>query len=91
MITVTNEEEGTVTLDTDMPRVGQPITASLDDPDHAVNVVWEWTQSSDTPDFWPVIASSASPTYTPVEADMGRLLRATARYTDQHNSRPEGC
>ena len=90
MITVTNEDEdGTVTLDMDMPRVGLPITAELEDPDGVVNVVWEWTKSSDTPGFWPTIASSATPTYTPVEADMGRLLRATARYTDRHSSRPK--
>ena len=90
MITVTNEDEpGTVTLDPDMPRVGLPIMAELEDPDGVVNVVWEWTKSDNTPGFWPTIASSASPTYTPVEADLGRLLRATARYTDQQSSGPK--
>ena len=90
MITVTNEEElGTVTLDMDMPRVGLPILAELEDPDGVVNVVWEWTKSSDTSGLWPTIASSASPIYTPVEADLGRMLRATARYTDRQSSGPK--
>ena len=87
IITVTNVDEvGTVTLDPDMPRVGMAVTAVLMDPDGLVDVVWEWTKSSDVPGFWPTIASSASPIYTPVEADLGRLLRASARYTDEHSS-----
>ena len=86
-ITVTNEEEkGTLTLDNrDMPRVGTAVTANLDDPDHVVDVIWEWTKSREE-GFWTTIASSASAVYTPVEADLGWLLRASARYIDEQSS-----
>jgi hypothetical protein len=48
-ITVTNVEEmGTVTLDSDQPRVGTALTASVTDPDVADQgtVMWQWASSA---------------------------------------------
>ena len=43
-IMVTNEDEnGTVTLSAQQPKVGVPITASVDDPDDGVtDITWQW-------------------------------------------------
>ena len=84
-VTVTNvDEAGTVTLSTNQPPVRAEITAALTDPDEGVTgAVWQWERSSDGNTDWAGIGTS-SPSYTPVDGDVGYHLRATASYTDGH-------
>ena len=86
-IMVTNmDEEGTVTLSTEDPRVGTAITATLTDPDGIVSgTMWQWARSSDG-STWTDITEATDTTYTPVAADEGNYLRATASYTDGEGS-----
>ena len=91
-ITVTNvDEEGAVTLAPPQPQVGTALTATLSDPDGTVSgTTWVWESSADGNTGW-TAASGATSTvttssYTPVDADLGRYLRATAAYTDPQGS-----
>ena len=78
------DEAGTVTLSTDQPPARAEITAALTDPDEGVTgAVWQWERSSDGNTGWAGIGTS-SPSYTPVDGDVGYHLRATASYTDVH-------
>ncbi len=83
-ITVGNvEEEGTVTLSSTQPIEGTPLTATLDDPDNVSgSVTWSWRSSPNRNSPGTLISGETSATYTPVAADVGRFLRATASYTD---------
>ena len=83
-VTVTNiDEAGTVTLSTNQPPARAEITAALTDPDEGVTgAVWQWERSSDGNTDWADIGTS-SPSYTPVDGDVGYHLRATASYTDR--------
>ena len=84
-ITVDNlDEAGTVTLSPAPPQVGTLLTATLDDPDGAATgVTWQWERSGANGSY-SNISSGAS--YTPVAADLGKFLRATATYTDPQGS-----
>jgi hypothetical protein len=46
-------------------------------------VTWLWERSTEQ-DTWSVISGAESASYTPVDADVGHYLRATASYTDVH-------
>ena len=89
-IMVTNvKEAGTVTLSTQQPKIGVPLTASVTDLDGAVtDVTWKWERdpSLDVSDDEEVIGGATSATYTPTSDDIvggtGRYLRAIATYTD---------
>ena len=86
-VTVTNEDEdGTVELSTEDPRVGTAITATLTDPDGRVTgPTWQWARSSDG-STWTDITEATDTAYAPVAADEGNYLRATASYTDGEGS-----
>ena len=84
-ITVNNvEEAGTVTLSSPQPIVGTSLTATLGDPDSVedVSVTWLWASSPNGTSSWTPISGATTATYTPVAADVGNDLRATASYTD---------
>ena len=80
--------DGVVTLPHTQPIMGVALTASLNDPDSPVSgMSWQWARSSDGSTGWTNIEvatsqGSVSATYTPVGADVGSYLRATASYTD---------
>ena len=83
-IEITNvEEPGTVTLDTLQPQVGQPITATLDDPDNedASTVEWQWYRGNSPIAAATNGAGTITSMYTPA-AGVGSVLRATAMYDD---------
>ena len=82
-ITVANvDEAGMVTLSALQPQVGVEITAKVIDPDGINSTTnWQWESSSDGSTGWTTIGT-ASDTYTPVAADVGRYLRATVSYSD---------
>ena len=92
-INVTNlEENGSVTLSSQQPRVGARLTATLTDPDGQVSgVSWQWHKSSNGQANWTrittgITTNGTSTNYTPVAADVGKYLRATASYTDRRGS-----
>ncbi len=78
------EEPGTVTLSSLQPIVGQPLTATVSDPDDSSDSeTWSWARSPNGTTSWTPIGGETSDTYTPATGDMGRYLRATASYTDE--------
>ena len=87
-ITVTNvDEAGALTISPQALRIGSVIGARLSDPDGDVDPVavsWTWSTSSDKA-MWSAVSTSSS-NYAPVDADLGRYLQVTARYTDGHGS-----
>ena len=81
-VMVTNVNEvGTVTLSPMSPMVGSELTATLYDPDGVTenSVTWQWSTTMDR--LFKDIDMTTLMTYTPVEADVGYYLRATASYT----------
>ena len=67
--------------------VGTPITATLTDPDGGVTgITWKWAVADAANGTSTDIIGATSASYTPVEADVGKFLRATATYTDRHAS-----
>ena len=75
------QEAGTVALLPLQPVVGIELTATLADPDGTVSISsWSWERSPDRAAWTPV--SGAMADYTPVAADVGAYLRATATYED---------
>ena len=91
-ITVTNEDDdGTITLSADQPQVGTALIATLTDPDGTVSgTIWVWESSADGSTGWTTLNGASSTvttsSYTPVAADVGKFLRATATYTDPQGS-----
>ena len=87
-ITAANEDEpGTVSLSSADPDVDVSLIATLTDPDGGLDrVVWSWERSADQM-AWTAISGAALASYTPVAADKGSYLRATASYTDGHGPR----
>ena len=87
-VTVTNvDEDGTVSLDMGQPVVGTAIMASLTDSDGGITgATWQWASSGSNADDanWTEIDGATMASYTPVEADDGMYLQATASYTDGH-------
>ena len=87
-INVTNvDEDGTVSLSAQQPRVGTAITASLTDADGGVTgTAWQWAKATAMDGTYSDIAGATSDSYTPVEGDANMHLRATASYTDGEGS-----
>ena len=87
-INVTNvDEDGTVSLSTQQPRVGTAITATLTDADGDVTgTAWQWAKAMAMDGTYSNIAGATSDSYTPVEGDVNMHLRATASYTDGEGS-----
>ena len=91
-VTVTDvNEDGGVTISSpnNEVKVGVVLTADLGDGDEIVpgSVTWQWARdSSQTGSFTDVISGETNNTYTPVDADVGSYLRATATYADSHGS-----
>ncbi len=61
------------------------MAAGLGDPDGGISgESWQWQSSDGGNISWSDIAGAASSRYTPAEADVGRLLRASVTYADGH-------
>ncbi len=87
VITITNvDEDGTVTLSSEQPKIGIELTAMLEDPDGVVadSVKWTWHSSNDGSGA--AIAMATSDTYTP---EATGTLSAKATYTDGHGANKE--
>ena len=88
-ITVNNlDEAGTVKLTLLQPQVGTEQTATLDDPDGTLSrVSWQWARGDSATGSFTNVSSGTDPgSYTPVAADVGKFLRATATYDDGHGA-----
>ena len=89
-VTINNvDEDGTVTLSSVEPQVGASLTATLEDPDGDVTgEMWQWARASlpVVNSEWTDIDDATSGSYTPVDADLDKVLRATASYTDPQGS-----
>ena len=84
-IEVTNvDEEGEVELSAERPKEEVQLTATLTDPDgNTPDVAWQWARaSSRTGTYSDISENGKAATYTPVEDDVGKYMRATATYTD---------
>ena len=82
---VTNvDEPGVASTDSEAPKVGNKLTARLDEPDGSVsNLVWRWERADSNPsDNWTEINAATTAHYTPVDADVGKFLRSAASYDD---------
>ena len=100
VVTVTNVNEGmadtVVTLSSLQPKVGVPLTATLDDPDGGEkDIEWQWsitgavtTDVPGTPTATPggEIDGAESDTYTPKVNDITGILTATVMYADAAGS-----
>ena len=88
-VMVTNvDEKGTLTLSPVRPSVDTPVSAALSDPDGDVSgVTWRWARDSAMGGtFDDIISGATGKSYTPVDADAGMYLKATASYTDGHGT-----
>ena len=94
-VTVTNEDEpGTLTLSSEQPLVGEPLTATLTDLDGSIsNQSWVWERSPDR-SVWSCVSDndndgncdSGGMAHTPVAAGENHHLRVTVTYTDGHGA-----
>ena len=83
------DEAGTVTLTNDgPPRAGTALEASVTDPDGSVSgLTWQWSSADTAADgSFTDITGATSDSYTPVAADVGNFLKATASYDDPQGS-----
>ena len=94
-VTVTNEDEpGTLTLSSEQPLIGEPLTATLTDLDGSIsNQSWVWERSPDR-SVWSCVSDndndgncdSGGMAHTPVAAGENHHLRVTVTYTDGHGA-----
>ena len=93
-INVTNRDDaGEVTLSAATPVLDEAITASVTDPDGGVTgESWRWSRGNTAGGSFTNIGGATSASYTPVQADVGKFLKATAFYTDSFGAgkRAEG-
>lgn len=84
-IAITNvDEKGSIDLPRQL-RVGQQVTATLEDLDGEVTgESWQWARSSSRGGGFVDIKDANSAEYTPVDEDAGKYLRVTVTYTDRH-------
>ena len=82
-ISVNNmDEDGTVTLPATFTG-GTEATATLSDPDGSVAIdTWKWARGDTSTGSFSDISGASLAAYTPVAADVGKYLRATATYKD---------
>ena len=86
-INLTNvDEPGTVSISGTVS-VGSTLTASVTDIDGTpTSVMWQWSQGPTAGGSFTNINPATSDSYTPVPFDVGKYLRARARYTDPQGS-----
>ena len=87
-VTVINvEEDGAVTLSTQMPQVGEALTATVTDLDGGVTgESWQWARAMSATGAFTDIDGAISMTYTPATGDDGYFLMAKAAYDDAEGS-----
>ena len=82
-----DDEEGAVSLSTEQPQQGVPLTATLTDADGGVTgEMWQWSNSDTATGTSTDISGATSAAYTPAETDLDKYLKATVSYDDNHGS-----
>ena len=84
-VTLVNvDEPGMVSISPDQPpyRVGDVLSASLDDGDDETVTGWQWMRSTTSGGSFTAIGGANDDTYTIVEADVDRLLQVIVTYDD---------
>ena len=83
-VTVNNiNEPGAVSLAPLSGITGQPITATVEDPDGGVaGQSWQWFRGDSSSGPWIPIAGETSDAYTAMDTDAGKYLRVVATYRD---------
>ena len=99
-----SDEAGMITLSSENPEAGTPVTATLEDSDgQVINVSWTWYELDTAgatptdadkidPDDVTVSADGMMSSYTPTSGDINKYLRVMAEYTDRtedENNDPE--
>ena len=85
ILLINEDEVGTLTLSSEQPYPGTPLTATLSDPDGSTAISsWVWHRSENGTGAWAIIEGAITTSYMPAAADVGNYLRATASYTDGH-------
>ncbi len=74
--------DGSVTLSSDSPAVGEAITATLEDGNEETGVTWQWSNHTPGDEEWADIEGATDASYTPTNDDHGKHVRATASYSD---------
>ena len=83
VVTVTNvNESGKVTFTQPQPQVTRDLMAKLVDNDGTMDLTWQWSRGSSADGPWAAIAGATTASRSPVAADVGSYLQATATYTD---------
>ena len=85
-ITITNvvDEPGKVVLNTNAPRMGSAVTASVSDPEDGVlHTYWRWYRSRDGSIWGASIDGARDSIYIPSSNDVGYYLRALVAYIDR--------
>ena len=88
-VTVTNAKEpGTATLSSDMLIVGEAVTAKVTDPDMVTpgTEMWHWAKAATVDGNYTKISGATAASYTPVDADAGKYLRALVTYDDGYGA-----
>ena len=91
------EEDGTITLSNRRPQVGVTLEATLADPDKGIRTPdWQWqVETGEGTGAFEDIANAVNRKYTPKagdpddpddNGDVGKKLKATARYQDGHDT-----
>ena len=92
-VTLSNvDEPGTVSISPSQPpyRVGDVLSASLDEGDDETVTGWQWARSTTASGTFTPIGGATNNTYTPVDpADVGNFLQVTVTY-DQPLPLPSG-
>ena len=83
-INVTNiEEPGSVSLSASQPQLGVSLTATLTDPDGGITgQIWQWSRGNTATGSFSNISGATSSSYSPVQDDVGKYLKASVTYTD---------
>ncbi|HEY8085745.1 MAG TPA: calcium-binding protein, partial [Methylophilaceae bacterium] len=87
VVNVNDAPTGAVTI-TGTATQNQVLTASnaLGDLDGLGTVSYQWQSSADSGSTWTNISGATASTYTLAEAQVGKLVRVTASYTDGHGT-----
>ena len=92
-VAVTNvDEPGKITFSNLQPQEDEQVTAALSDPDEVIasSDTWQWARSASRSGPWTDIRDAGDMTvgksanYMPTKGDVGKYLRVTARYRDDH-------
>ncbi len=81
------DSDGEVSLSDTSPEVGDSITATLSDADGGIsNRTWRWRRSNTGSGTGSAISGATRSSYTLTTDDMGKYIRATVTYRDNHGS-----